>query len=192
MPDKTFENILNPEILNLNLKIISMFIAIYESFKEAIVENVKDFYCTGFSEGKLIYSHEYEQKVLGKIESKENRQIRATILWFFDHDAINESDMKKFIEITDERNRLTHDMFNVLSVGLTTRTLDLLLDMLKLYEKMEKWWIVNIEIPADLDLLVGLDKVDINSTMSLKVEFLKIMTEAVLTDTKKYYEIYKN
>jgi hypothetical protein len=47
-------------------------------------------------------------------------------------------------------------MFNTLYTELTNKTVDLLLDMLKLYEKMEKWWIVNIEIATDPDLLVNL------------------------------------
>jgi hypothetical protein len=187
-----FENILNPEILNLNLKVISMFIAIYESFKETIIGDVKDFYLTGLSDGKLIYSQKYEEEVLSKIKSKENRQIRATIQWFFDHDAIDERDKRKFIEITNERNRLTHDMFNTLYTELTNQTVDLLLDMLKLYEKMEKWWIVNIEIATDPDLLVNLDNIDFNGVMPLKLVFLKIMAEVAITDTKKYYELYKN
>lgn len=39
------ENILIREILDVNLKFAAVFIATYENFEAAIVDNVRDFYC---------------------------------------------------------------------------------------------------------------------------------------------------
>jgi len=192
MSDELFENILNPEVLNINLKITSVFIAIYESFKEDVVSLVKDSYLTGLKEGKLTY-HGYEEKVLSKITSGKNKTIRATILWLVENGVITEDDDKMFIKITNERNRLTHSMFVALSEGLPIETTELLIDMLKLYEKIEKWWLIEIEIPIDFDLHVKMGDSEINydGVKSVKLEFLKMMQEIAVTDTKKYYEIYR-
>lgn len=48
------KNIFDPEILNKNLKFISLYIAVYEKLKEMIIENVRDFYCSGFKDGKYM------------------------------------------------------------------------------------------------------------------------------------------
>ena len=53
--EDNLKNIFDPEILNENLKFISLYIAIYEKLKETIIGGVKEFYCIGFEGNKYIY-----------------------------------------------------------------------------------------------------------------------------------------
>ncbi len=75
------DEFLKPESLRQKLIQASVFIAVYENFKSSIVDNVKYFYCIGFEDGKELIRG-YEENVLSRVKSKNNRQIKATLLWY--------------------------------------------------------------------------------------------------------------
>jgi len=138
---------LDPNKLKENLISISFFVASYESFKDYITEKVKFFFCSGFDEDGYIFSKNYEIEVLNKDKNKLN----ASLLWLKEIGAINKSDYEKFHEVRKYRNKITHEMMNVLFEGLNENFSDYLSKLLDLRIKIEKWWILNIEIPTNPD-----------------------------------------
>lgn len=192
MASNDMENIIDPKILNKNLKILSLYIAVYESFKDTIVSNVKYFYWSGFDDGKEIFNG-YEEKVLNKVKGKgTSSQLRATIKWFLDVKAITEDDCKTFREITDMRNKLVHEMFNILYEDLDSHVIELFDKMILLYEKIEKWWIKEIEIPIDPDITSEkFKKIDWENIVSVRLTMLKIMSDAAINENVDYLNLYK-
>src|SRR5690554_5912820 len=147
-PLKMLDEFLKPEFLRQKLIQASVFIAVYENFKSSIVDNVKYFYCIGFEDGKELIRG-YEENVLSRVKSKNNRQIKATLLWYKEHGAISNQDIEKFKTMTDLRNVLSHELLGKLLEGLPENILDVYFDMIALFEKITKWWIKEIEIPTD-------------------------------------------
>lgn len=47
---------MNPEDLQQNLIVASVFIAVYENFKSDTIDNVKYFYWSGFTDGKELFA----------------------------------------------------------------------------------------------------------------------------------------
>jgi len=186
-----FENFLKPESLQQNLMIASVFIAVYENFRSDIIDKVKYFYCKGFIDGKELLD-DYEKEVLSKVSSKENRQIKATLLWLVDAGAIDEDDKSTFKNLTDMRNLLSHNMTNMLFEGFPDNILELYVEMLKLFEKTTKWWIAEIEIPTNPDITKEqYDSINWDDITSVNLEFIKIMTDIAMTGTDKYLKIFK-
>ena len=184
------EKFLNPEILNQNLIIASLYIAVFDNFKYRIISSVRDFYISGYKDGQYLYDG-YEDEVLNKIKTKNNRTIKASILWLKESGAITNADETKFEELTNMRNNLAHEMSQMLFEGFPDNIYELYADMIKLFEKIEKWWVVNIEMeinPPDIPY----KNIDWNNITSVNIQFMKIMSEIAFTNTDKYKNMVEN
>ncbi len=185
------EQFFNPENINISLKFISLYIAVYENFKSTIVNNVKYFYWSGIKDGKEQFEN-YENEVLNKSQNKKNRTLRGTLQWLKDNNAINEEEHLLFEKITDRRNQLAHNMSELILNGLEADIIDLFTDMIKLFEKIEKWWIKEIEIPISGDFTVKeYENIDWDGVTSLNLTMLKIMSDIALRNTDEYLKILK-
>ncbi len=136
---------LNPENLRGNLMLSSLYIAFFESFKDYFVSSVRGFYTTGFSGDKEIISKDYNLKV----KSKSKNLTEATLLWFKEGNAITDNDLAIFEELRKCRNKCAHDLMNLLFDGLSEDLPEKFNQLFHLWVKIEKWWIINIEIPTE-------------------------------------------
>jgi hypothetical protein len=187
-PLKMLDEFLKPEFLRQKLIQASVFIAVYENFKSSIVDNVKYFYRIGFEDGKELIRG-YEENVLSRVKSKNNRQIKATLLWYKEHGAISNQDIEKFKTMTDLRNVLSHELLGKLLEGLPENILDVYFDMIALFEKITKWWIMEIEVPTSPDFTPEqYDEMDWDDVSSVALEFIKMMTDIAFTGNEEYLE----
>ena len=106
----------NPTILKQNLIIASLFIAVFDNFKTSIINRVKYFYFSGIKNGVEQFD-EYEQAVLNKVKAKNNKQVKATLLWLKEMEFITEAEENLFIQLTNMRNKLAHEMNKMLIDG---------------------------------------------------------------------------
>jgi len=186
------DEFLKPEFLRQKLIQASVFIAVYENFKSSIVDNVKYFYCIGFEDGKELIRG-YEENVLSRVKSKNNRQIKATLLWYKEHGAISNQDIEKFKTMTDLRNVLSHELLGKLVEGLPENILDVYFDMIALFEKITKWWIMEIEVPTSPDFTPEqYDEIAWEGVTSVALEFIKMMTDIAFTGNEAYLEQLKD
>lgn len=184
------EKFLNPEILNQNLIIASLYIAVFDNFKYRIISSVRDFYISGYKDGQYLYDG-YKDEVLNKIKTKNNRTIKASILWLKESGAITNADETKFEELTNMRNNLAHEMSQMLFDGFPDNIYQLYVDMIELFEKIEKWWVINVEMeinPPDIPY----ENIDWNNITSVNIQFIKIMSQIAFTNTNEYKNIVEN
>ena len=184
------EKFLNPEILNQNLIIASLYIAVFDNFKYRIISSVRDFYISGYKDGQYLYDG-YEDEVLNKIKTKNNRTIKASILWLKESGAITNADETKFEELTNMRNNLAHEMSQMLFDGFPDNIYQLYVDMIELFEKIEKWWVIEVEMainPTDIPY----KNIDWNNITSVNIQFIKIMSQIAFTNTNEYKNIVEN
>ncbi len=143
--DKWIE-FLKPDNLKGNLISCALYIALYESFKTNVIEKVKFFYNTGFNGNEFIFSPSYTTEVL----SKDKNILRATLLWLKEREAVDETDLLEFKKIKEYRNKLAHEMMTLLFEG-TESLPDRFSQLITIQIKIEKWWLLNIEIPTNHD-----------------------------------------
>lgn len=141
------EDYLNPEKLKNKLIISSLFIASFESLKDYIVEELKFFYNIGFSGDKYILSKEYTKDVL----EKDKSVLKASLLWFKDNGALSDEDLMIFDRLRAYRNKLSHELMRLLFDDLLDNISEDFNKLLEIRIKIEKWWILNIEIPTNPD-----------------------------------------
>ena len=140
----------NPRNLKNNLIGSSLYIAIFETTKDYIVEQVRDLFSIGYcSDTGSIIDPEYKQKVLSKDPKSE---LKSSLLWFCEQGAISQSEVESFDDLRKYRNELAHEMLKNLYNGLGSTFSENFNQLISLRIKLERWWIFNVEIPtSDVD-----------------------------------------
>ncbi len=65
--------------------------------------------------------------------------------------AIDEADVSAFDGIRQTRNAIAHEIPQMLTGGIPDDCLSQFQEMVDLLAKIEKWWIINVEIPTNPD-----------------------------------------
>jgi hypothetical protein len=185
---QSWERFLNPESLRANLVAGSLFIAAFEMLKSSIIDRIRDFFSTGFNQSGPIIDEKYKTAVL----SLNKSALYASLEWLKNMDAINDKDIEEFEKIKRCRNEIAHEFVNFLSAGPTIDPLPLFPTMTALLSKIEKWWILNVEIPTNPDF----DGKDIyeNGIIPGPIMTLRLLTDIALgseEESKYYYKFIK-
>ncbi|MDD2199560.1 MAG: hypothetical protein PHE08_07540 [Bacteroidales bacterium] len=187
--DVQYENFFDPEKLNSNLIFISLFIALYENFKFSIINHIKSFYLEDTKNNKDD-SEMYDNEVLKLSGKSKNRIIEGSLIWLKKNSVINDDDISNFIRLTDMRNKIVHEMMHTIAVGLPNEIYGLYTTMLDLYEKIEKWWIIEVEICINPDITENMrNSVKPDNIQPGSILITKIMSEVALTNTPKYRDM---
>lgn len=144
-------NILDENILKTNVNFAALFVMNYECLKDYVISQVKEFYCDDlyFENGEAIYieSEAYKQEVRTLDKQLEN----ASLKWFMESEAITQEDFDNYQKIRKRRNEITHELLKNLNIGFTEDDIKLFVTLTNLYEKIDRWWINEIEIPTSAD-----------------------------------------
>lgn len=180
-----WERFLNPEVLRPNLILASVYIAAFEVLKNSIIERLRDFYISGFNEKGWIIDPKYKTEVL----SKDKSPTYASLKWLRESEAINDDDIEKFTKTKEYRNLLAHKITKMLMDGLPQDFGERFGDMTALLDKIEKWWIVNAEIPTDPDLIDKGEELDLDRIVPGPIMSLRMMIDVALgsNETANYY-----
>lgn len=146
-----WKNILDEDILKININFAAVFVMNYECLKEFVIEQVRSLYSEHFyMDGDSIVCEEsdtYKKQVRNLDKNLEN----ASLKWFMDAEAITQEDYDIYQNIRKRRNDITHELLKNLNVGFGEEDAQLFADMLRIYNKLDKWWINEIEIPTSAD-----------------------------------------
>ena len=142
-----WERFLDPEIVKPSLFIATMFITTFEILKNSIVERIKDFYSVSWSAEGSTQSPDYEEKVL----SRHKSPVYACLNWLREQQAITDEDLKVFEQLKKTRNLLAHQLFQVVTGQAESNHTEQFPVLVELLQKIEVWWVVNVEIPTNPD-----------------------------------------
>ncbi len=144
-------NIFDENILKFNISFAAIFVMNYECLKEYVVEQVRGFYSEHFymDGDRIVFeeSNTYKEKVRILDKQIDN----ASLKWFIEAGAITQEDYDVYQKIRKKRNDITHQLLQNLSAGFDEEDAQLFADMLRIYNKLDKWWINEIEIPTSVD-----------------------------------------
>jgi hypothetical protein len=177
--------LLNPEVFKSNLLVCSIFIAYFENTVDYIIDQPRSFFTNDYdSEKGEITDPEYKTKVLNL--DKKN-PVNASLLWFKDLGAINEEDIETFAALRRYRNKLSHELLNILlDEGLDTNTYSENLNKLfSLRIKIEKWWILSVEI--DFWQIDNPEKIEEKDVVSGGETLYRLISDLLSDDNEKAY-----
>lgn len=113
--------------------------------------------------------------------------LPAYCLWFQDMEAITEDDVTDLQAIRQHRNLIAHQPVRLLVDDTVDVNLELLKKAHHLLSKIDKWWILEIEVPTsgEYNAGQGIDESEVNSGMSLLLNcFMEVAAEEIIADTK--------
>ncbi len=171
---------LDPENLKGNLMFSSLYIAAFESFKDYIIDEVKFFFHNGFKDGQDIFDPKYETHV----KSKDKSIIKASLIWLLEMEAIDKNDIVLFDDLRQYRNKLSHELMNLLFEGLPEEMPVKFSQLLQLRIKVEKWWILNIEIPTNPDF-DNMDEINEDTIMTTTQMLNQLIFDMLSGDEKR-------
>ena len=142
-----WENFLNPDKLRETLISMSIYIAAFEILKKSIVGRIRSFYVLGVGTESAADIAEYQQEVLSLARSP----VVASLLWLKSNGGIENSDIETYDALREMRNIVAHCLHELVDGGLAANSATEFLKLVVLLRKIEVWWIVNVEIPANPD-----------------------------------------
>lgn len=182
-------NILDPQILKPNLEFISLYIALYEKLEDTIISRIKDFY-TVIELDETEYHNEflalYDPKRCPNI-NKQCKTLISSLIWLLNINAITANDIEQISNLKKERNKLTHEMFDLLSQGLPENLHSKLVNMVGIFNKIEKWWIVEVEIPTGCEI-DNIEDADMDNVMSGNMLILQVILNIATNNSNKDFE----
>ena len=154
--DQQWINIFDKDILKDSVHIIAMYITIYELLEDTIITKPKDFFTVIENDERA--KEQYEQHVLSLYDknacpgiSTKSKDLIASLIWFRNSGAINDSDIRVFAELRNLRNELVHKMAHAIANG-GARIAAQFAQLYELFCKIEKWWVIEIEVPISADI----------------------------------------
>lgn len=189
MEENNFD-FLKPDNLKSSLIFCSLYIAFFESFKDYIIEEVKGFYTIEYNKNGNFIDPEYKENVLNRNKS----ELYACLYWLEEINAVSCDDLAIFDGLKKYRNKLSHEMLDFVFSGDKDELERKLVSLFELRIKIEKWWILNIDISIDPDFSdkVVEEKDVISSSQILYKIIIDILTGNEDESNYYYNEFMKN
>lgn len=185
-----WKNILDENVLKSNINFVTIFVMNYECLKEFVIDKIRDFYSEHFymDDDRMICEESINYKE--KVRSLDKNLEDASLKWFVSAGAIEQEDYDTYQNIRRRRNDITHKLLKNLNDGFNEGDVQLFAEMLKLYNKLDKWWINEIEVPISGDDIP--EDYDKESVCGGQALILSIINEMVFcNEGEKYKELLK-
>ena len=187
---KQWKNILDTDVLKGNINLIAMYIMVYELLEDIIISKPKDFYTIieFDEEARKKYKDYvlplYDKNAYPNINTK-NKELIASLIWFKTAGAIDDNDINIFAEARTLRNVITHEMISTITVG-TEKIVDQFVLMYRLFCKIEKWWILEYEIPISGQYKP--EEIDEDGVMSGNMILLEIIIDILANNSNVHFK----
>jgi len=149
--NKDWDKFLNTEEIKSNLVRASLYLFSYELLKNTIVDKIKDLYNIGFENDTLIYSEDYHEKVLNRKINGKQHIFLSSLYWLEENGAITKDDIEVIGSIREMRDKVAHQIDKLLTDSDFNLGTNLEKKIFNYIEKIERWWIREVEIPTNPD-----------------------------------------
>lgn len=178
---KRWARILEPKALKEMVISYSIFIASFELLKDVVIGKLERFYLSFGNEDEFA---EYKKKVLDRNKSR----LYASISWLTENNALEQSDIEAFERLKNIRNKLSHEMFNLIPEADLLNVTDEINTIISLTRKIELWWFYNLDMTIDPDSYPA--DLDLNEVMPMTVLLLQVMCEVALGDEQAAHNMF--
>jgi hypothetical protein len=163
---------LQPERIRATLAFAGLYQITHTLIQRAVLDDVREFYCTGFDEKGMRYDEVgYQAQVIDRAPNK----FRASLLWLVDHEAITQTQADRLNEIYAHRHDLTHELIKYVVDVKFEPDVNLFLDALTILADIRRFW---TQIEIDIGMFEHLGEVDVDEVQPLSLMILQQCIEA--------------
>lgn len=189
--NQQWKNFFDRDILRDSVNIIALYITMYELLEDTLISRPKDFFTVLEYDERA--KKQYEEHVLSLYDKSaclgiatKNKELIASLLWFKKMDAIDDDDIQVFTNLRTTRNEVTHQMLHAIAEG-GERYLIQLMELYKIFCKIERWWILEMEIPLG-DEIPPDKEIKEEDVMSGNMIILNVMIDILANDSNANYK----
>ena len=188
--NQEWKNLFDIDVLKDSILMIALYITVYELLEDTVIAKPKDFFTIVDWDEEA--QAEYRKHVLSLYDpnaipgiNKQRKDIISSLLWFKKLNAIDDGDIQVFTDSKQLRNSLTHQMFQAIGEG-GSKYVGQFCKMYDLFCKIERWWIMEVEIPISGDY--DPDKIDEMNVMSGHMVILHCILDMLEKDSNAKYK----
>jgi len=181
--------ILNPDVARPKLISAGLFLLGHEMLLDSIKRHPLDFFCSHWTAEGPTPSDKYRAEVLALDPKGKNDALRGSIAWLRKVDAITADDDAAIKIVTDARNRIAHEMATMFHSAEPPGFVEHFATLVNLVQKIEKRWIVNVELPTDPDF--DGQEIDEDGIISGPALIMRLLTQVALGDEEEAWEFYR-
>ena len=134
-------------------------------------------------------SAEYESEVLALDPKGRNDALRGSIAWLRGMGVLTAEDEKAFRRVNDARNEIAHEMTAMVSGSKPSDFTNQFAAVMALVHKIEKWWIINVEISADPEFAGR--EIDEDGIVPGPVLVMQILGQVALGEGEEAWELHR-
>ena len=186
-----WKNIFDKDRLKGSVNIIALFITVYELLEDRIVTYPKDFYTIIDFDEEAKKNYEkyvmslYDKDACPNINTR-NKALIASLMWFKTGGAIDDNDIKVFSDSRNLRNEIVHEMLGSITEG-ADKLIEQFALMYGLFCKIEKWWILEVEVPISGNF-PNLTDEEADGVMSGYMVVLDAIIDILTNDSNKNFK----
>lgn len=146
-----WENLLNPDLVRVKLISAGLFLVGHEMLIDSIKVRPREFFADHWTADGPQPGAKYEREVLALDPKGKKDALRGSIAWLKKMEVVTADDEEDVRTVTDARNKLAHELKAMVSGSITADFFDHFATLMQLVQKIERWWIINVEIATDPD-----------------------------------------
>lgn len=183
-----WEQLLTPAVMQEKLISASLYITAFELLKDSIIDRIRSFYMIGIDENGMVIDKEYEKVVL----SRNKNPLQASLDWLVENQVVDAEDVESFKRIRTTRNLLAHELPAMVMGATNYQHTERFQELVALLKKIEVWWLVNMEIPANPDF--DDQEIDEEGIVPGPVLMIQMMLEVLSGNEEllKHYKVKSN
>ena len=186
---RQWEEFFNPDTVRLKLISAGLFLVAHEMLVQSIKGHLIEFFANKWTADGPEPSAKYKMEVLARDPKEKQDPLRGSISWLRLNGVITVADEASIRSVTDVRNQIAHETVAMVSGAKTLELADHFATLMALIDKIEKWWIVNVEVATDPEY-AGLD-VDLNEIISGPSMVMHLLSQIALGDAEEAWEFHR-
>lgn len=139
---------LTPEVVRGRLIRAGLFSLAYELLEIAVVGRLRDFFAD-FNDGQFRPGPDYRTEVLSLDPKGKEDPLRGSLAWLVKSDVISEADRATFWTLKNARNKVAHELGQIVGGSESEVFADHFATMLDLTARIQRWWVINLDVATD-------------------------------------------
>lgn len=180
---------LNPDVVRTKLVSAGLYLVAHEMLIDTIKGHPLSFFAERWTRDGPEQSAKYKSVILDGDPKGKGDALRGSIAWLRSMDVISEGDENALRVITDARNRLAHEMSSLVGGQSDPDFVTHFGTLVALTAKIEKWWIINVEMGTDPE--VDWDLVDEDGILPGPTWTMQILAKVALGDGDDAWSLHR-
>jgi hypothetical protein len=166
-----------------------LFLVAHETLIDTVKQRPLSFFADCWTDQGPQPSARYFKEVRALDPKNKNDPMRGSIAWLRKMDIISEDDEKIIHRLNDVRNEVAHEMIKMIGGTKYPEFAEHFAPLMTLINKIEKWWIINVEISTDPDF--DGNEIDEASIVTGPAWILHMLAEVALGDGDDAWALHR-